>query len=118
MPIISVGRQISAREIGLVGSYGDKKLQPFMVAFFRNLLPSVDKQPGQQLHTSLTEKKDDDYGEEDGIVRRSRVRRQTPNNNRKRSKDSEEFGSWNPYAGKTKNRFYMSYMISKIILYN
>lgn len=72
-----------------------------MVAFFRSTIPvNNNKQPGQQVQTSFSENKIED--EEDDVeapVRSSRIRRQTSNNNRKRSKENEEFGSWNPYAG-------------------
>lgn len=95
----TTGRQASAREVGLVGSHGNDKLQPFMVAFFRSLMPAIHKQPDQQvqvLQKELTDNEDEDDNE---VSKRSnRIRRQTPNNNRKRSKDSEEFGGWNPYA--------------------
>lgn len=72
-----------------------------MVAFFRSLMPAIHKQPDQQvqvLQKELTDNEDEDDNE---VSKRSnRIRRQTPNNNRKRSKDSEEFGGWNPYAGR------------------
>lgn len=77
-----------------------------MVAFFRSLLPSVQKQPGQQIHIPQKELIEDEDEDDNEIPKRSsRIRRQTPNNNRKRSKDSEEFGGWNPYAGKVKVGF-------------
>ncbi|XP_046443321.1 bone morphogenetic protein 7-like isoform X2 [Daphnia pulex] len=93
------GKQISAREVGLVGSHGNDKLQPFMVAFFRSSMPSTQKQLGQQLPVPPKELIDDEDFENDEVPKRSsRIRRQTPNNNKKRSKDNEEFGGWNPYA--------------------
>ncbi len=93
-----VGRQISAREVGLVGSHGNDKLQPFMVAFFRSLLPSTQKQLGQQMRIPPKELNDAEDIENDEFPKRSsRIRRQTPNNNRKRSKDTEDFGGWNPW---------------------
>lgn len=94
------GRQISAREVGLIGSHGNGKLQPFMVAFFRSTVNSSNKQPGHNLQTSLNENKIEDDDDDDEVpLRTGRIRRQASNNNRKRSKENEEFGSWNPYAG-------------------
>ena len=92
------GKQISAREVGLVGSHGTEKLQPFMVAFFRAPMPTANKKPDHIMPVIQNETTDDD--EDEGVISRrsTRIRRQTPNSNRKRSKETEEFG-WNPYAG-------------------
>ncbi len=74
-----------------------------MVAFFRSSNPSTQKHLGQQLRVPPKELIDDEDFENDEVPKRSsRIRRQTPNNNRKRSKDNEEFGGWNPYAGNVK----------------
>lgn len=68
-----------------------------MVAFFRASLPNSQRNIEKHLLQSETSEEDD---EEEGDLKVSRIRRQTPNNNRKRSKDSEDFGgSWNPYTG-------------------
>lgn len=86
--------------MGLIGSHGNEKLQPFMVAFFRSTIPVNNKQPGHE-QTGISENKIDESDDDvETPSRSSRVRRQTSNNNRKRSKENEEFGSWNPYAGK------------------
>jgi len=95
------GRQISSREAGFVGSHGNEKLRPFMVAFFRaNSSPTphishVIKATDGDVGNSHEEEDED---EDEDIVRSSRVRRQT-RKNRKRSKDiNEDYGSWNPYT--------------------
>lgn len=97
----SSGRQISSREAGFVGSHGNEKLRPFMVAFFRaNSSPTphishVIKATDGDVGNSHEEEDED---EDEDIVRSSRVRRQT-RKNRKRSKDiNEDYGSWNPYT--------------------
>jgi len=99
------GRQISSREAGFVGSHGNEKLRPFMVAFFRaNSSPTphishVIKATDGDVGNSHEEEDED---EDEDIVRSSRVRRQT-RKNRKRSKDiNEDYGSWNPYTGTLK----------------
>lgn len=72
-----------------------------MVAFFHSTNPSNSRQPGKQWPVFLsknvgnTETEDND----ETFPRSGRIRRQTTNNNRKRSKENEEFGNWNPYAG-------------------
>ena len=70
-----------------------------MVAFFRTSLPNSQRNIGKHLSQSQSEASEEDEDDE-GDSKVSRIRRQTPNNNRKRSKDSEDFGgSWNPYTG-------------------
>ncbi len=71
-----------------------------MVAFFRATMPTTHKQPGQLVPMIQSETADEDEDEVRVSRRSTRIRRQTPNNNRKRSKEAEEFG-WNPYAGTT-----------------
>jgi hypothetical protein len=62
------------------------------------LLPSTQKQLGQQMRIPPKELNDAEDIENDEFPKRSsRIRRQTPNNNRKRSKDTEDFGGWNPW---------------------
>lgn len=94
------GRQVATREVGLVGSHGNNKLQPFMVAFFRASVPNGPSRVGQFLRppTSNEESLEDEEDDEPSRKPR-RSRRQATSGNRKRSKDSEEFGTWNPYTG-------------------
>ncbi len=85
----------------MVGSHGDGKLQPFMVAFFRASLPTAHGQLDQHgfLPSVETTSEEDEEGEDVSPGKNHRIRRQTPSNNRKRSKESEDFGAWNPYTG-------------------
>ena len=84
---------MSTSKVGAMGLLGDGKLQPFMVGFFRAVSRSTATEETAKLALPL------DFTKEvlENDSRGHRVRRQTPN--RKRSKDNEEFGSWNPYTG-------------------
>lgn len=66
-----------------------------MVAFFHNLNQTVKETAKVAL--SLDDKAKNVL-EDEINVKRHRVRRQT--SNRKRSKENEEFGGWNPYTGR------------------
>ena len=103
---IAVGRQISAREVGMVGSHGNQKLQPFMVAFFRSQSRPTSSAAAASVatdagHSGLPTESEDEEDEEDIPRSIGRFRRQA-NNNRKRSKEPEDMsGPWNPYAGQS-----------------
>lgn len=97
---LDIGHMVSARQVGLVGSHSEGKMQPFMVAFFRSHRPSSGSQEQHQLSPSL----DDASLEETDNARISRkasgrFRRQASGAAQKRNKDSDDFGSWNPYTG-------------------
>lgn len=86
----------------MVGSHGNEKLQPFMVGFFRAHTPPPS--PLSHVKKEMDSDVDDDEEEdvEDNPRTASRIRRQTSKRNRKRRKDSEDYGTWNPYTGKQK----------------
>ena len=93
------GRQISSKEAGFVGSHGNEKLRPFMVAFFRaHSTPTAHVNSFIKENDGRDEDGDDEEDEDEDLRKVSRTRRQA-RKNRKRSKDSDDYGSWNPYTG-------------------
>lgn len=66
-----------------------------MVAFFRNSNHTVKETAKVALSLDVKAK---NVLQDESNVKSHRVRRQT--SNRKRSKDNEEIGGWNPYTGR------------------
>ena len=108
------GHQISSRELGLVGSHGNQKLQPFMVAFLRAQTGHAASSAGASAASADADVEDDDADDaadakdagaededEDEAPRHvGRFRRQAGNRKRGGKDPDEMTGSWNPYAGK------------------
>lgn len=108
----ATGHQISSRELGLVGSHGNQKLQPFMVAFLRAQTGHAAASAGASAASADADVEDDDADDaadakdagaededEDEAPRHvGRFRRQAGNRKRGGKDPDEMTGSWNPYA--------------------